>query len=74
VTISNFRKPNSHERRTPPMNKDSIVIFTAKAARKLLKEGFTIVDVKPDKNDIDGKRSVFVFKYDERLMEKLMEN
>ncbi|AMJ41712.1 hypothetical protein [Anaerotignum propionicum] len=55
------------------MNKDSIVIFTAKAARKLLKEGFTMIDIKPDKNDIDGKRSVFVFEYSKELMEKLME-
>ncbi|WP_352399007.1 hypothetical protein [Anaerotignum sp.] len=55
------------------MNKDSIIIFTAKAARKLLKSGFTIIDIKPDKNDIDGKRSVFVFEYTEELMEKLKE-
>ncbi len=56
------------------MNRDSIVIFTAKAARKLLKDGFTIIDIKPDKNDFDGKRSVFVFEYAENLMEKLKEN
>lgn len=54
-------------------NKDAIVIFTAKAARKLLKQGFTIIDIKPDKNDVAGKRSVFVFQYTENLMEKLKE-
>ncbi len=51
----------------------AVVIFTAKAARKLLKSGFTMIDVKPDKNDIDGKRSVFVFKYQDGIFEMLNE-
>lgn len=55
------------------MEKETIVIFTAKKARTLLKEGFTLVDIKPDKTDSDGKRSVFVFKYDDGILEKLKE-
>lgn len=51
--------------------KKTIVIFTAKKARKLLKEGFTLVDIKPDKTDFDGKRSVFVFKNEDGILEKI---
>ena len=51
--------------------KDTITIFTAKKARELLKKGFTLVDLKPDKTDEDNKRSVFVFRY-EQDMEKYL--
>ena len=51
--------------------KETIVIFTAKMARNLLKDGFTIVDIKPDRTDKEGKRSVFVFKK-EREIEELI--
>lgn len=51
--------------------KETIVIFTAKMARNLLKDGFTIVDIKPDRTDKEGKRSVFVFKK-ERDIEELI--
>ena len=40
--------------------KDAIVIFTGKTARYLLKLGYTIIDVKPDKKN--KIKSVFVFK------------
>lgn len=54
------------------MNKEAITIFTASKARELLKDGrFTIIDIKPDKNDPDRKRSVFVFKNAEGLEDKL---
>lgn len=49
--------------------KNTIVIFTAKLARTLLKDGFTIVDIKPDRTDKDGKRSVFVFKKESNIEE-----
>lgn len=55
------------------MKKEFITIFTAKVARELLKDGFILVDIKPDKHDLDGKRSVFIFKNDENLMEKIKE-
>lgn len=57
------------------MNKETIVIFTASKARELLKDGrFTLIDIKPDKKDPDGKRSVFVFKNEEGLLEKIKSN
>jgi hypothetical protein len=31
--------------------KEYITIFTAKLARQLLKAGYRLVDIKPDKND-----------------------
>ena len=56
------------------MEKETIVIFTAKKARALLKEGYTLIDIKPDKTDIDGKRSVFVFKVTNGIMENIKGN
>lgn len=53
------------------MNKNTIIIFTAKLARNLLKDGFTIVDIKPDRTDNDGKRSVFVFKKENYIEEAI---
>lgn len=55
------------------MEKKAITIFTASKARELLKDGFTIIDIKPDKTDVDGKRSVFVFKNDDGILEKIKE-
>ena len=53
------------------MKKDVITVFTAKKARKLLKEGYQIVDIKPDKTDFDGKRTLFLFKYEDGIMKSL---
>lgn len=55
------------------MEKKAITIFTASTARKLLKDGFILVDIKPDKTDEEGKRTVFVFRNDEGIMEKIKE-
>lgn len=44
------------------MNEKTIIIFTSQTARKLLKLGYTIIDIKPDRNDIERKRSVYVFR------------
>lgn len=55
------------------MEKTAITIFTAKLARMLLKDGFTVIDIKPDKTDEDGKRSVFVFRNENNIMEKIKE-
>lgn len=51
-------------------SKETIVIFTAKKARNLLKKGYTIVDIKPDKTDIYNKRSVFVFKNEPGILDE----
>lgn len=53
------------------MEKKTITIFTANKARELLKAGYTIVDIKPDKSDPDSKRSVFVFKYEDGLLDRI---
>ena len=55
------------------MEKNFVTIFTANVARKLLKDGYVIADIKPDKTDMDGKRSVFVFKNENNIMEKIKE-
>lgn len=51
----------------------TIVIFTASKARELLKAGFQIIDIKPDRKDKTHMRSVFVFRYDERIQQYLEE-
>ena len=53
------------------MEKNTIIIFTANKARELLKDGFKVVDIKPDKTDSDGKRSVFVFEYADGILDKI---
>lgn len=53
--------------------KEAIVIFTAKLARNLLKDGFTITDIKPDKTDPDNKRSVFIFRKENHIEDKIKE-
>lgn len=49
----------------------TVIIFSAKTARRLLKDGYSIVDIKPDKTDLEGKRSVFVFKNDNGIRDKM---
>ena len=56
------------------MEKKAITIFTASKARELLKDGrVTLIDIKADKTDPDRKRSVFVFKNEEGILEKIKE-
>ena len=50
---------------------NTIMIFSARMARELLKKGFTIVDIKPDKKDPDMKRSIFVFRWTQGIMDIL---
>ena len=51
----------------------TIAIFTASKAKQLLKAGFQIIDIKPDRKDKTHMRSVFVFRYDERIQQYLEE-
>lgn len=55
------------------MKKEVITVFTPKKARQLLKEGYQIVDIKPDRMDKDHKRTLFLFKNEDRLIEKIIE-
>lgn len=53
------------------MEKENLMVFTSQMARQLLRMGYTIVDIKPDKLDNEGKRSVFVFKNENGLQEAI---
>lgn len=55
------------------IDRSTIIIFTAKLARSLLKDGFTIVDIKPDRTDKDCKRNVFVFRNENHIEDKIKE-
>ena len=45
------------------------VVASSKVARRLIKDGFPVVDIKPHKND--PKRTVFVFEDSNNLREYL---
>lgn len=47
------------------------LIFSPQIARYLLKRGFPITDIKPDKKD--EKMTVFIFKYDDGLIEAIQD-
>jgi hypothetical protein len=47
--------------------KECLLVFTSQMARQLLRMGYTIKDIKPDKTDAEGKRSVFLFKNEKNL-------
>lgn len=56
---------------------NTTLVFSADVARKLLKAGYQIVDIRPDKMDSDNKRSIFVFRNDSGLdefIQKLVQN
>ena len=40
--------------------KETVVIYTGKMARMLLREGFELVDIRPDKTDPERKRKYLV--------------
>ena len=52
-------------------DKQYINVFTAQAAKKLLQQGYTICDLKPDNQDPDRKRTIFVFKNEDGIMEEI---
>lgn len=52
----------------------SRLIFDAKIARKLLKQGFVVIDIKPNRENTD--KSIFVFENTEEFkaaLEKLLD-
>ena len=55
------------------MEKENLMVFTSQMARQLLRKGYTVVDIKPDKLDVEGKRSVFIFKNENGLQEAIAE-
>lgn len=55
------------------MEKKDIVIFSANVARRLLRDGYIIIDIKPDKKDTSGMKTVFVFRNENNIMKKIEE-
>lgn len=49
----------------------SRLIFDAKIARKLLKQGFVVIDIKPNRENTD--KSIFVFENTEEFQNALTE-
>ena len=49
----------------------SRLIFDAKIARRLLKEGFVVIDIKPNRENTD--KSIFVFENTEEFKQALAE-
>lgn len=45
--------------------KEAIIILSGRVARELLRRGYTIIDVKPDKKN--KIKSVFVFKFENNI-------
>ena len=50
-------------------NKDAIVIFSGRVARELLRRGYTIIDVKPDKTN--KIKSIYVFRRENEIEKEL---
>ena len=50
-------------------NKTSKLIFDAKIARQLLKMGFFVIDIKPNRENTD--KSIFVFENTEKFQQAL---
>lgn len=53
--------------------KESICVLNAADAKVLVRLGFRITDLKPDRNDPDKKKTIFVFENSPGLYEKLRE-
>lgn len=53
-------------------NKESILIFNVKKARHLIRNGFTVIDIKPHRENKD--KTIFVFKRTESLLKELNNN
>lgn len=49
----------------------TVIVFSADVARKLLRDGYKIVDIKPDKFDDDNKRTLFVFNNDGTILQAI---
>ena len=53
------------------MERENRIVFKGSIARQLLREGYTIVDIKPDK--VNSNKSVFVFKNEDGLEDRMFE-
>ena len=53
------------------MDKEYISVFKPKRVRRLLRMGNHIYDIKPDKNEPETERSIFVFENTEKLQKDI---
>ena len=53
------------------MEKEFISIFKVARVRKLIKMGFIVKDIKPDKREPEKERSIFVFENTEQLQKAI---
>ena len=51
-------------------NQKGTVVFRGDIARELLRRGYTIIDIKPDKNNKD--KTIFVFEDTNKLKEDMV--
>lgn len=52
-------------------SESDLMVFTPDLARKLLRKGYTICDIKPDRLDPDHKRSIFIFQDEDGIRDDL---
>lgn len=55
------------------MERAEKVVYSPKVARELLRRGYQVVDIKPDKYDECHKASIFVFKNENELEKEIHE-
>ena len=55
------------------MKKDYLTVFSGDIARAMLKKGYVISDLKRDKLDPAGKRSIYIFKNEPGLRAEIAE-
>lgn len=53
------------------MDKEYISIFKVARVRKLIKMGFIVKDIKPDKKEPEKERSIFIFENTEQLQKAI---
>lgn len=53
------------------MDKEYISVFKVARVRKLIKMGFVVKDIKPDKKEPEKERSIFIFENTEQLQKAI---
>lgn len=53
------------------MNKEYISIFKPQRARKLIRLGYVVRDIKPDKKEPEKEKSIFIFENTEEIQKDI---
>lgn len=53
--------------------KEAVVVFAAWKARELIRRGYHVIDIKPDRDDPTGARTLFLFDKTDEIMHQLSE-